>query len=128
MHLAVAAVIGAAIIAVSQAYQPALLEWVRSDPALMRGRAQMLIAAAAAILLAPLLGFAIYIWRLGSRIIREQRFPPVGLAVVRDVRVVHGADAHARGRLLRMFALALCVMTALIALLVYRLATLTPNP
>ena len=123
-HIAIVAVIGTAILTLSQAYQPALLEWAASDPARMRGRAQLLITGVAVILLSPLAGFAIYIWRLGSRTLRENRFPPEDMKVIRTVLVMRGAEARARGRLLHVFAASLGVLTGLMALVIYRLATL----
>jgi hypothetical protein len=126
-HVAIATVVGVVLIAISQAYQPALLEWAASDPARMRGRAQMLIAIVAVILLAPLAGFASYIWRLASRTLAEERFPPEGLAVIHDVLVLRGDVARARGRQLRGLAVALCAIIALLALVLYRLATLPPG-
>ena len=123
-HIALAAIVGVTLLAILQTYQPALLEWAASDPARMRGRAQMLIAMVAVVLLAPIAGVATYLWRLGSRTLAEERFPPEGLAVVRDVLVLRGADARARGRLLRGLAAAFFVVTAIMALVLFRLATL----
>jgi hypothetical protein len=125
-HIAVAMVAGAAFLLVSQAYQPALLEWAASDPSRTRARAQLLIGVVAIILLAPVVGFGAYIWRLGTRTLREERFPPEGLVLVRDVLVLRGVEARARARLLRMFATGLFVMSGLMALVLYRLATLPP--
>jgi hypothetical protein len=123
-HIAIVAVAGLALIAISQKYQPAILEWASSDPVRMRSRAQLLIAIAAVILLGPLAGFAAYIWRLGTRTLDEERFPPEGLAVIRDVLVIRGSEARARGRLLRGFATALYVMVGLMGLVLVRLATM----
>jgi hypothetical protein len=125
-HVALAMVAGAALIAILQAYQPALLEWAASDPARTRSRAQLLIAVVAVIVLAPLAGFAYYVWRLGTRTLREGRFPPEDLVLIRDVLVVRGAQARVRGRVLRGFAIALCVVCGLMALVLFRLATLRP--
>lgn len=125
-HIGLVAVGGVALIAIMQAYQPALLEWAASDPARTRRRAQLLLALVAVILLAPLAGFAIYIWRLGTRTLSEARFPPEGLAVIRDVLVVRGPQARARGRLMRGCAVALFVVIALMGLVLVRLATLSP--
>jgi hypothetical protein len=125
-HIGVAIVAGAAFLAVSQAYQPALLEWAASDPARMRARAQLLIAAVGIIVLAPVVGVGLYIWRLGSRTLKEDRFPPEGLMLVRDVLVLRGAEARGRARLLRVLAAAFFVMSGLMALVLYRLATLRP--
>jgi hypothetical protein len=126
-HIGLVTLAGVALIAVMQAYQPALLEWASSDPARTRSRAQLLIALVAVIFLAPLAGLAIYLWRLGTRTLSEQRFPPEGLALTRDVLVMRGAQARARGRLIRGFATALFVMIALMALVLVRLATVAPR-
>ena len=115
-----------ALLALVQAYQPAVLEWVRSDPARMRARAQLLLGITTLIVLAPVAGFAVYIWRLGTRTLREERFPPEGVTVVRDVVVVRGADARARGRLLRTFAGILGALTVVLLLIAYWLVTVTP--
>jgi hypothetical protein len=127
IHIGLVVIAGIALISILQAYQPALLEWATSDPAQTRSRAQLLIALVSVIVLAPLAGFAIYIWRLGTRTLEEDRFPPEGLAVIRDVLVTRGPAARARGRLLRGFALTVFVMVALMALVLVRLATLTPR-
>lgn len=127
-HIMVAVVAGVAVIAISRTYQPALLEWAASDPAQMRSRAQLLIGVVGVILLGPLAGFATYLWRLGSRTLAEGRFPPEDLAVIRNVLVMRGAEARGRGRLLRGFAAALFVMIGLMAVVLIRLATLSPRP
>ena len=128
VHVGLVMVAGMAVIAILQAYQPALLEWASRDPAQTRRRAQLLIALVGLIVLAPLAGFAIYIWRLGTRTLSEGRFPPEGLGVIRDVLVVRGPAARARGRLMRGFASVVFVVIALMALVLLRLATLTPQP
>jgi hypothetical protein len=125
-HIALATAAGVALIAILQAYQPALLEWASSDPARTRSRAQLLIALVSIIVLAPLAGFGHYVWRLGTRTLREERFPPEGLSVIRDVLVMRGAQARARGQLLRGFGIALYVMCGLMAVVLFRLATLRP--
>ena len=127
-HIAIVAAAGAALVAIARAYQPVLVEWAASDPARMRARAQVLIAVVAVILLGPLAGFATYLWRLGTRTLNEERFPPEGLKVIRDVLVMRGAEARARGRRLRTFAGTLYAMIALMALILLRLATLPPGP
>lgn len=127
LHIAIVAIVGAAFIVASQAYQPALLEWARSDPARTRGRAQMLIAVAGVIFLTPLIGLAAYIWRLGTRTLREDRFPPERMAVIRDMFVMRGAAARSRGRLFHAIAVVFFVLAGLLALTLWRLATLRPG-
>jgi hypothetical protein len=75
-------------------------------------------------LLAPLAGFAFYFWRLGSRIVGAGRFPPLGMRVVRDMVVVHGAAARQRGRILQVFAAALIVLMVGMLAALWRLVSL----
>ena len=124
IHIALVAILGAAFVALSQVYQPRLLEWAASDPSRTRARAQMLIAAVGVIFVGPVIGLSVYIWRLGTRTIREERFPPEGLVLIRDVLVARGAEARARGRLFRAFSVFFFVVAGLLALTLWRLATL----
>lgn len=90
------------------------LEWRREDVQrwlLEHGsflaRHPELVAAGALALMLPLAGAAAYLWRLGTRIVRAERLPPPGVAVVRDTAVLTGRPAVARGRLLRLLAVLL---------------------
>jgi hypothetical protein len=60
---------------------------------------------AAFVFMLPLAGAALHLWSLGARVVRAARFPPPGLAVVRDTPVLTGEKAVVRGRLLRGLAL-----------------------
>ncbi len=128
MHLAIATLGGLVMLALLQAAQPAVIEWVLSDPDSTRARAQLVLAVLAVLVLGPVVGMAIYMWRLGTRVEREERFPPEGLALVRDVRVMRGDAARARARVLRIAATVLLVLAVLMAVVLWRLATLSPQP
>ena len=127
LHIAIVTVVGVSIITLSNAYQPALLEWAASDPARMRGRAQLLIAAVGVIVVAPLVSVAAYMWRLGGRTIREARFPPEGMQVIRDVPVARGADAARKGRVLRTVAAVMGAIAFAVVVTLWRIATLPPQ-
>src|SRR5688572_19353929 len=75
-----------------------------ADPGASTKRARVAFLALAALLLAPLLAFAVYLWSLGGRVLRAQEFPPPGLRVIRDTAVLTGARAVSRGRLLKVLA------------------------
>lgn len=124
IHIAIAAAIGVGVILAFEAARPALLEWAGADPARVRPRAQMLIALVSAVVLIPVLGAAAYMWRLGGCIVREDRFPPEGLAMIRDVPVVRGAAARSKGRLLQASALIFAAIATVMAIILWRLATL----
>lgn len=57
------------------------------------------------VLSAPLWGLAWHLGRLAGRIERAGRWPPPGLAVIRDTRIVTGSGAARRALALRLAAL-----------------------
>jgi len=121
---AIMAIVGAAIVALADVAQPRLVRWAAGDPARTRERVRLLGLAIAVVVLAPLAGFSIYVWRLGSRVLREERFPPEGLAMVRDTVVLRGPRARARGHVLRVMAVVLVACASVMLLLLWRLAAL----
>ena len=54
--------------------------------------------------LAPLLAGASWLWALGVRVIRGNRYPPEDTRVIHDTPVVRGAAARARGRVYQALA------------------------
>jgi hypothetical protein len=78
----------------------------------------------AALLLAPLIVFAAYVWSLGERIFRAGEYPPPGLRVIRDTPVITGKRAISRGRLLKALALGCGIASVGLGLLLWRLASL----
>ena len=56
-----------------------------------------------------LAAFAGYFWRLGRRMAQAERFPPPGMKVVRDTRVIAGPAARHRGWLLQGVAAVLVI-------------------
>ena len=127
IHLGIAGLAGVVMLMLLQAAQPAVVNWVLSDPESTRTRAQLVIVVLAALVLAPVVGMAIYMWRLGAAILREDRFPPERSKLIRDVRVVRGDAARARGRVLRTSAGVLLGLAVLVAVVLWRLATLSPQ-
>jgi hypothetical protein len=110
---------GVVIIALATRLRPDVTAWLLDDP---EARLPMVIAATIAMTTGPALGAAIYVWRLGRRVVRTERFPPPGLRVTRDTPVVTGTAAGRRGRLIQAFAIALGVLAAVMALTLWRLA------
>jgi hypothetical protein len=80
----VGAVAGAAAILTLQAFREPLQEWVVANPSQTAARATLLIAAAGAMLVIPLLAFAGYAWRLAARDAARAR----GLKIIASLSVV----------------------------------------
>ncbi|MDH3287206.1 MAG: hypothetical protein OEP48_05725 [Betaproteobacteria bacterium] len=115
-------VVGALLLLVFERYEDALRDWIASMPELGPARIRLAAVAMIILLIAPLLGLAVYFWRFGGAVIGAQRFPPPGCAVVRDTPVLAGQKALRRGRAFRMISVFLLVAAAMLSIALWRLA------
>jgi len=122
--VAAATVAGVILIAGQGWYREPVRAWLLDDPGATAARARLLLAGAGALLVTPLLVFAIYTWRLGARVIAGREFPPRDAAVIRDTPIVSGDAAVAQGRGLRAIAIFLAVAGIAITGVLWRLAAL----
>ncbi len=97
-----------------------LFEWFQSDPKELKQRLALLLYLQMSFAI-PLLLFAIYLWSLGSRIVRAREFPPPGIPVVRDTPIKSGSAAVRRGRLYQVLAVSLATASVLWCLVIWRL-------
>jgi hypothetical protein len=121
--LASGALDGLAIILLLESYRPAVVDWISRDPEQMHARLRLMLAVLAAGLAVPVLAFAAYVWRLGGRVVRAERFPPPGpggderhgrpagrvCAPPRPVRTAPGCDRGPGRVRLRRRLVAACV-------------------
>ena len=118
------AVVGGLIIVAQSWFREPVRAWLLDDPAATVTRARLLLAGAGTLLVAPLIVFAVYAWRLGAQTIAAREFPPPGRAVIRDTPVITGdaALAHARG--LQALSVMLVVAAAAIGAMFWWLGAL----
>ncbi|MGH7388893.1 MAG: hypothetical protein ACREM3_05475 [Candidatus Rokuibacteriota bacterium] len=121
--LVVAALVGALLIVAFERYRIPLRDWILAEPGASAPRVKLVFLLLAALLLAPLLAFAAYLWSLGGKVLRAREFPLPGQRVVRDTPVVTGAAALSRGRQLRMLALGCGIACVALGLLLWRVAS-----
>ena len=114
--------IGAALIVGFEAYRTPLRDWLLSESGDPTLRVKLVFLLAAAVLTAPLLAFAAFLWSLGAKASRAREFPPPGYRVIRDTPVMSGSAAVLRGRGLKGLALCLGVACVLLWALLWRLA------
>jgi hypothetical protein len=119
--LLLAVAIGAAGWAAFFVLQEWLADLQTKDPAIAREALEdaMIWGTWAATL--PVLVFATWLWLLGARVRRAERYPPPGAKVIRDTPVLTGREARSRGALLQVFALILGVCGAGTLIAVHRL-------
>ncbi len=82
--LVVGVAAGVAAILTLQAFREPLSDWLVENPSQTAARATLLIAAAGAMLVVPLLAFAAYAWRLAARDAARAR----GLKIVAALSVI----------------------------------------
>ena len=102
-----------------------IAEWVKAD---FPFRAQLLVVALMLFASGPPLAMAIFLWRVGTRTIKENRYPPSGIRLLRDLPPVTGSPAQSRGRLIKVFATSVGATALLIALVLLRFAFLVSTP
>jgi len=122
--LGAALVVGTALIGGRSWYSEPLAAWLLEDPALTQSRGRLLLLATGALLILPLGLFALYLWRLGSRVIREREFPPLGTILLRDTEIIAGDAAVAHGRGLRAIAIVVVAAMLGMAFVLWRVAQL----
>jgi hypothetical protein len=124
LTLAGVTVIGLVFIAVEEFCRPALEQWLIQDPNPFGLRLKLGLAILTVTIAGPALGFAIYFWRFGRRVVGAERFPPPGLPLVRDTVVMHGRAARRRGRIIQWIAVGLAVFACGVAIMLWRLVSL----
>jgi hypothetical protein len=121
------ATLGSILIVGFEHYRGPLRDWLVSEPRDLAHRLTLVFLLAAALVSAPLLAFAVYLWSLAGQVLAAKTFPPPGFRVVRDTPVVEGRAAVLRGRALRIVALGLSAASVLVCLLLWELARALRN-
>jgi hypothetical protein len=114
---------GAGLILLFETYRTDVAAWIAADDR----RIRLVIAALVLLTAGPALAMAAYLWRLGHRTIESDRYPPPGLRVVRDTRVVIGPAARRVGRVVQVAASVLAGGGVLLAVSLWRLLALFAN-
>lgn len=110
------AIAGGAVILLLRQERETLIAWLTAYPSEASTVMLLLLGLGGCL---PLLFAAIWTWRCGGRVLRENRFPPEGFKVIRDTPVLRGVAAHRRGKALQWIsALFLLAAGLLLSLLV----------
>lgn len=115
------ALVGAILLLLLERFRDRLLAWAARDPARVSGRSAIVLLVIAVLGAVPTLGMGLYLWRLGSRTIREGRYPPSGVRMLRDTIVVRGRPAVWRGGVARVLGGALLVAALALLFFLWRI-------
>jgi hypothetical protein len=119
--VAAGAAAGTVLLTMATALRPSFEAWVRED---VPSRLRLVMVTLSLLAIVPPLWMSAYLWKLGGRAIRAERFPTADLRVVRDTPVLTGAAARRRGRWLQILAAALAGSVMLLGVLLWRLVSL----
>jgi hypothetical protein len=78
-------------------YGTPLRNWLLAAPGELGYRVRLVFFLSAAVLSAPLVAFAVYLWSLGAKVLRARQFPPPGYRVIRDTPVIGGQAQYCAG-------------------------------
>jgi len=81
----------------------------------------IVVLLGAFIFASPILAAGIYCFLFGNRVVRAQRFPPPGYAVVRDTPILQGRQGVWRGRIIQFISLLLLCSAAAIPFILWYL-------
>lgn len=104
-------------------YLPLLDRWRVSEPDQLEQWVTTVLLFLVVVITVPLFAFAAHLWVRGTYVHRYRRFPVQGEDLIRDTPIVRGEAAEVRGRLLQCFAIGMAVTAILLALALWRLAT-----
>jgi hypothetical protein len=110
---------GGLLIAGFEHFREPFHEWLTSEPAETARRAKLAMRVSVFVLTVPVIVFAIYLWRLGARVLRARQFPPPGFRVLRDMPVVEGHGATTRGHVIQILAVCLGIGAALLWMFIW---------
>jgi hypothetical protein len=115
--LLLVAVLGAMSIVLIESNKAVIFQWIELNlaPNLMALNAVFIV------LLMPLLFGAYYLFTIGGRGVRAQRFPPLDQPVFRDTRIILGEAATRRGRVLQFLSIVIAVIVFCTIVVVRRL-------
>jgi len=111
-------VLGIALLSLAATCRPAFDAWVKQD---VDARSRTVMIALTLVTAGPAFGMAVYLWHLGRRIVRVERYPPPGLRVVRDMVVVAGPAARRRGRIVQALGAVIGSASVVLAFFLWRL-------
>jgi hypothetical protein len=116
---------GTALLLFFDRARPHLAAWILADPERVAFRARVVLSIVALFVVAPLIGFAAYFYRLGTLTVTSARFPPPGTPMMQDTLVLTSDAARRRGRGLKVIAVTVFLAAFGMALLLWMLGART---
>lgn len=120
LAVAVAAVLGGAAILALEPYLERVTHLADKDPRNALRQLTVLIKLVTAGIIVPMFAFVAWLLVLARRVLLAQRFPPPGMALARDTRILRGRQAHARAYVIVVVALALGAASIVLPVFLWR--------
>lgn len=120
--LAVTAMLGAGMLYGWPSVRSATLAWINSEGGDPLERATGLLRGLGLFLSVSLLAPAVYCWIVALRIDTSGEFPPPGMKLLRDAKLLRGDAARGRAWLLRAIAIKFALLAVVCGAMVWALA------
>lgn len=124
--VAAAALVGGMAVYLLDKNRPQLAAWFEERTEFWLAHPEV-IAFGCFVLMLPIIGIAIYLWRFGATIVAAKRFPPPGIPVVRDTVILLDARAIYRGRLMQALSVLLLVSSVSLPVAIWYVLRLLGN-
>ncbi len=121
-----AVLIGGVTVYLLEKNRPRLAAWFEERVEFWLAHPEV-IAFGCFVLMLPVIGVAIYLWRFGATVVAAKRFPPPGIRVVRDTVILLDARAIYRGRLMQVLSVLLLVSSVSFPVVVWYVLRLLGN-
>ena len=99
----------------------AFQDWVLEDPGT---RVPLTLTILGVLLVLPLVGLAVYLWRMAARVVEGRMFPPEGYQAFRPRPAITGEAALNHARSIRAFAIFFVVAAIAVVIMLSRFAAL----
>ena len=116
----IAVIVAAISLLLLQYCMPAITGWLLNNP----GRIQLYIMLLAVIIMLPLLGFSVYLWNVGRKIVQFECFPPPKANLTKKSPALRGSSARKRGRMIQLTAILLAFSSIILLMVFWKLSVL----
>jgi hypothetical protein len=102
-------ILGGALLVALYFHEERISEWAREHLFQLAQQPTFLFLVAFVLML-PLVGAAVHVYRLAGRVVTSQRMPPPGQKVIKDTPIITGSKAVRQGRSMQVIAVLMAVI------------------
>lgn len=106
-------IFGGALLVALYFHEERISEWARENLVQLAQQPTFLFLVVFVLML-PLVGVAVHVYRLASRVVKSKRMPPPGQKVIKDTPIITGSKAVRQGRSMQVMAVIMAIIGVLL--------------